>query len=78
MTCKIFGIPYPKDFRTEERRKQIAKDAAKIKVKPFEPSDKLAKEMATEVESKEEDKEKEKEEEETKVQATDDSVTLFK
>lgn len=49
LLCKIFGVPFPKDFRTEERRRQISKDAAKIKVDPFVPSDKVAKEMATEV-----------------------------
>lgn len=42
---KIFNVPYPKDFRTQERRKEIAEQASKIKVDPFVPSDKLAKEM---------------------------------
>jgi hypothetical protein len=43
LLCKIYNIPYPKDFRLEERRKQILADAVKIKVIPFVPSDKVAK-----------------------------------
>jgi hypothetical protein len=43
LLCKIYNIPYPKDFRTEDRRKQIAEDAGKIKITPFMPSDKVAK-----------------------------------
>jgi hypothetical protein len=43
LLCKIYEIPFPKDFRSEERRKQIVMDAAKIKVTHFIPSDKVAK-----------------------------------
>jgi hypothetical protein len=43
LLCKIFGIEYPKDFRSEERRTETLLKAMKIKVNPFVPSDKAAK-----------------------------------
>lgn len=49
LIAKVYGIPFPKDFRTHERRQEIAETARKMKVEPFVPSDKAAKEMADEV-----------------------------
>ena len=77
MLSKNYNIPYPKDFRTVERRLEISRQAAKIKIDPFVPSDKLAKEMESEVEQKE-DKEEVMEEVGLETDGTFDEVKLFK
>ena len=77
LIAKIYKIPYPKVFRQEKERLSIGKEAAKIKIDDFVPSDEKAKailkESATEEKDKEENKEENKEEimeEEVKVEST--------
>ena len=77
LLSKNYNIPYPKDFRTVERRLEIGKQAAQIKVDPFVPSDKLAKEMQSQVEQKE-DKEEVMEEVMEENSGEFDEVKLFK
>jgi hypothetical protein len=53
LLCKVFNVEYPKDFRKEEKKIEISKEAAKIEIHPFVPNDKLAKQMAEEVDKNE-------------------------
>lgn len=46
MLAKIYNIPYPPNFRSEEERHRIGEQAALIKVEPFVPSDEKAKQIA--------------------------------
>ena len=64
LRAKTFNIPVPKDARTPEGKKKIAEEAAKVKVKDFQPSADKAKEIASEV-----DKGDTKEEEKTEQEA---------
>ena len=43
LIAKIYKIPYPKVFRQEKERFSIGKEAAKIKIDDFVPSDEKAK-----------------------------------
>ena len=79
--AKVYNIPFPKDFRDKQKREEIAKMAAKIKVDPFSPSDKLAKQMANEVDKDENKEQVEKQEiqaeEMTQKDEEDNQTTLF-
>jgi hypothetical protein len=55
MLAKIFNIPFPKNFRVDKERFEIGKIASKIKIEPFIPSDKKAKNIISESEKKKED-----------------------
>ena len=57
MLAKTWNLAYPKGFRTEKERLDIAKIAAKIKVEPFIPSDKKAREIMEESKQKGKDEE---------------------
>lgn len=45
MVCKIYNIPYPKNFRTEEGKFEVGATAAKFKIEDFVPSDKKAQQI---------------------------------
>jgi len=77
LRAKTFNIPVPKDARTPEGKKKIAEEAAKVKVKDFQPSADKAKEIASEVD-KGDTKEEEKTEQEAEQQNDDEVETLIK
>ena len=43
LIAKIYKIPYPTNFRHEKERFALGKEASKIKVEEFVPSDEKAK-----------------------------------
>jgi hypothetical protein len=49
MVCKIYNIPFPKNFRTEEGKLEVGALAVKFKVEEFVPSDKKAQEISEEI-----------------------------
>lgn len=49
LRANIFGIPVPKDARTNEGRQKIANEAIKVQVPDFKPSAEKAKEIADQV-----------------------------
>lgn len=57
MLAKIFGLPFPKGFRTDKERLEIGKLASKVKIEPFVPSDKKAKSIMSDTEKKKDDEE---------------------
>jgi hypothetical protein len=79
LMAKVNNIPYPKDFRDKAKREEIAKAASLMKVEPFVPSDKLAKEMADEVDKDGAEKEEKIEAAEEKKEAEEENEhTLLK
>ena len=47
LLCKIYNVPFPKDFRDQKKREEITTLTTSFKIPEFVPSDKLAKEMAS-------------------------------
>lgn len=57
LIAKIYKIPYPKNFREEKERRLLGKEALKIKIPDFVPSDEKAKQILKETaEEKKENK----------------------
>ena len=59
LMAKMYKLDYPKDFRSDERRKEIAKFAFKYKIEDFIPSKEKAQKINAEVEKDETEKEEE-------------------
>ena len=52
LIAKIYKIPFPKKFREEKERLELGKEASKIKIADYVPSDEKAKAILKESEDK--------------------------
>lgn len=61
MRAKIFKIPLPENYRSDQVKQQMAIKASEILVPDFKPSDEKAKEISSEVNKDDKNKEEKKE-----------------